>query len=94
MTGFSFLTLLKRNKDKIKLLVSALGAYGVSQIGLIQDANLNALLSTASGVVIYIIGASIDYYLTEDPGQEERVQAALVALLTTPKVGVEKGEPQ
>ena len=67
MAGWSLRTLLAKNKDKIKLLVSAIGAYLAAQTGLITDPALNTLVSTAVGVVVYVAGSAIDYWLTDSP---------------------------
>ena len=67
MAGWNLLTLLKRNKDKVKLLVSAVGAYLLAQVGLIRDPALNTLVSTAAGVIVYIGAAAVDYWLTDNP---------------------------
>jgi hypothetical protein len=92
MAGWSFLTLLRRNKDKIKLLVSAVGAYLSTLLTHIQDPALATLIATVVGVVIYIAGAAVDYWFTDDPGQTERVEAAVAQLVTTPRTGDQKGE--
>ena len=65
MAGWNLLTLLKRNKDKVKLLISAIGAYLLAQVGLIHDPALNTLVSTAAGVVVYIGAAAVDYWLSD-----------------------------
>ena len=67
MAGWNFLTLLKANKDKLKILVSAIGTYVTAQIGFIQDPNLNALASTAIGVLVYIGLCAVDYWLSDVP---------------------------
>jgi hypothetical protein len=91
MVGWSFVTLLKKNKDKVKLLVSAVGAFVTAQLTGIQDPALNTLASTFVGVLIYIAGAAVDYWLTDDPGQADRVDAALAVLVTKPQIGDQKG---
>ena len=67
MAGWNLLTLLRKNKDKIKILVSAIGAYLASQVGLIHDPELNRLTSTAAGVIIYIGASAVDYWLSDNP---------------------------
>lgn len=67
MAGWNLMTLLRKNKDKVKLLVSAIGAYLASQVGLIHDPALNTLVSTVAGVVIYIGAAVVDYWLSDNP---------------------------
>ena len=67
MAGWNLLTLLRKNKDKVKILVSAIGAYLASQVGLIHDPELNTLVSTAVGVVVYIAAAAVDYWLSDNP---------------------------
>ena len=68
MAGYSFITFIKRNKDKIKLLLSALGTYLTAQITGIANQPLNVLVSTVVGVVIYCATAAVDFYLTDNPG--------------------------
>ena len=67
MAGWNLLTLLRKNKDKVKILVSAIGAYLASQVGLIHDPALNTLVSTTAGVIIYIGAAAVDYWLSDNP---------------------------
>lgn len=67
MAGWNFRTLLVKNKDKVKILVSAIGAYLASQTGLIHDPSLNTLVSTAIGVAVYIGAAAVDYWLSDNP---------------------------
>ena len=67
MAGWNLLTLLRKNKDKIKILISAIGAYLASQVGLIHDPELNTLVSTAIGVAVYIGAAAVDYWLSDNP---------------------------
>ena len=67
MAGWNFLTLLKANKDKLKILVSAIGTYLAAQIGFITDPNLNALASTAIGVLVYVGLCAVDYWLSAVP---------------------------
>ena len=68
MAGFSFLTLLRKNKDKVKLLVAAVGGYLSTLVTQIKDPNLSALVATAIGVVVYIAASAVDYWLTDGPG--------------------------
>jgi hypothetical protein len=65
MAGWSIVILLRKNKDKIKLLVSAVGAYISTLVTGIKDPALNTLVATAVGVLVYIGAAAIDYWLSE-----------------------------
>jgi hypothetical protein len=67
MAGYNFIELIKKNKDKIKILVSAIGAYLTSVASGIKDPSLNTLVASGIGVVIYIVAAAVDFYLTENP---------------------------
>ncbi len=66
LAGYSFKTFLIKNKDKLKLMISALGAFGIAQIGLIQNPGLNTMLSTLAGAVLYLLTSAIDYWLTDE----------------------------
>jgi len=62
--GWSLWVLLAKNVDKIKLLLAAIAGYLTSLVSGIADPALNSLLSTAVGVVAYIAGSALDFWLS------------------------------
>jgi hypothetical protein len=67
MAGFNLWTLLAKNKDKVKLFISALGTYLTQQAALIHNPTLNNLACAGIGVVIYGAACAVDYLVTTNP---------------------------
>ena len=67
MKGWSWRVLLAKQKDKLKIVISALGGYLTLELAGIKDPNLAAAVATAIGIAVYVASAAVDYMLTANP---------------------------